>query len=66
MKKELKPVVYIKNKHIKMYVGIAQKGVPVLYLSCKRKNFRKEFDEAEQTVAKQKSKKSKLISVKAR
>ncbi|MBO5310385.1 MAG: flippase-like domain-containing protein [Clostridia bacterium] len=63
MKKELKPVVYIKNKHIKMYVGIAQKGVPVLYLYCKRKNFRKEFDEAEQTVAKQKSKKSKYINL---
>ena len=46
-----------------MYVGIAQKGVPVLYLSCKRKNFRKEFDEAEQTVAKQKSKKSKYINL---
>ena len=63
MKKENKPVVYKKNKLIKMYVGIAQKGVPVLYLSCKRKNFRKEIDEAEQAVAKQKSKKSKYINL---
>lgn len=46
-----------------MYVGIAQKGVPVLYLSCKPKNFRKEFDEAEQAVAKQKSKKNKHLNL---
>lgn len=46
-----------------MYSGITQKGVTVLYLYPKPKNFRKNIDEAEQAVAKQKSKKSKYANL---
>ena len=46
-----------------MYSGITQKGVSVLYLYIRPKNFTKEMDENEQAVAKQKSKKSRNINL---
>lgn len=61
--KVYKPIIFKKNKLLKMYSGISQKGVSVLYLYHKPKNFRKNIDEAEQAVAKQKSKKSKYINL---
>lgn len=63
MKNFSKPVIYKKNKLLKMYSGITQKGVSVLYLYIRPKNFTKEMDENEQAVAKQKSKKSRNINL---
>ena len=63
MKNFSKPVIYKKNKLLKMYSGITQKGVSVLYLYIRPKNFSKEMDENEQAVAKQKSKKSRNINL---
>ena len=63
MKIFARSVIYKKNKLLKMYSGITQKGVSILYLYTKPKNFIKEMDENEQAVAKQKSKKSKNINL---
>ena len=63
MKNFTRPVIYKKNKLLKVYSGIAQKGVSILYLYIRPKNFTKEMDENEQAVAKQKSKKSKNINL---
>ena len=63
MKNFARPVIYKKNKLLKMYSGITQKGVSILYLYVRPKNFTKEMDENEQAVAKHKSKKSKHINL---
>ncbi|MBQ2713462.1 MAG: flippase-like domain-containing protein [Clostridia bacterium] len=63
MKNFTRPVIYKKNKLLKMYSGITQKGVSILYLYIRPKNFTKEMDENEQAVAKQKSKKSRNINL---
>lgn len=55
--------IYQYNKLLKVYSGISKKGVSVLYLYTAPKFFRKNIDEAEQAVAKQKSKKRKYTSL---
>lgn len=55
--------IYKYNKLLKVYRGISKKGVSVLYLYTAPKNFRQNIDEAEQAVAKQKSKKRKYTSL---
>lgn len=60
---EKKSKIYCKNKLLKMYSGMAQKGTAVLFLFTKPKNFRKNMDEAEQAVAKQKSKKTRSMNL---
>lgn len=55
--------IYIKNKYLKCVSGISQKGGFVIYLYVAPKYLQKEIDEAEQAVAKQKSRKKKFLSI---
>ncbi|MDD2445522.1 MAG: lysylphosphatidylglycerol synthase transmembrane domain-containing protein [Clostridia bacterium] len=55
--------VYQKNKYLKYISGISKKGDFILYLYTAPKFLQKEIDEAEQAVAKQKSKKKKYLSI---
>lgn len=55
--------IYIKNKYLKCVSGISQKGGFVIYLYVSPKYLQKEIDEAEQAVAKQKSRKKKFLSI---
>lgn len=57
------PKVYIKNKYLKYVSGISQKGGFIINLYVAPKHLQKELDEAEQAVAKQKSKKKKYLNI---
>ena len=58
-----KAKIYIKDKLLKIISGTSQKGGFVVNFYVRPKNFQKEIDEAEQAVAKQKSKKKKILSI---
>ena len=55
--------IYIKNKYLKCVSGISKKGGFVVFLYVAPKYLQKEIDEAEQAVAKQKSRKKKFLSI---
>ena len=55
--------IYIKNKYLKCVSGISKKGGFVVFLYVEPKYLQKEIDEAEQAVAKQKSRKKKFLSI---
>jgi hypothetical protein len=57
------PKVYIKNKYLKYVSGLSKKGGYIFNFYTSPKNLKKEIDEAEQAVAKQKSRKKKILSI---
>ncbi|MDD3397516.1 MAG: lysylphosphatidylglycerol synthase transmembrane domain-containing protein [Clostridia bacterium] len=57
------PKIYIKNKYLKYVSEISQKGGFIIYLFVSPKHLQKEIDDAEQVVAKQKSKKKKYLNI---
>lgn len=64
MKKQINTaILYKQDKFLKMYSGIGQQRNSVLCFFTTPKNLRKNIDEAEQAVAKQKSKKKKYLSL---
>ena len=57
------PKIYIKNKYLKYVSGLSKKGGYIINFYTYPKNLQKEIDEAEQAVAKQKSRKKKILSI---
>ena len=61
--KSVKAKIYVKDKLLKHVSNFSQNGEYFINLYTHPKNFQKEIDQAEQAVAKQKSRKKKIISI---